>query len=133
MASGTVVAGASCDPNPCAPVPPAQVVACCVPDGDESDCEELTPDHCTAAGGSASSATSCDPDPCMIAMTTTTESATTSTTESVTSTTEPSEDIQCCKPDDGVTVCDEESPDECTADQGVNMGAGTCDPNPCAP
>ncbi len=132
-AGGTVVAGTSCDPNPCAPVPSPQVVACCVPDGDELDCEEATPDDCTAAGGSASGATSCDPDPCMTSTTTTTESATTSTTESVTTTTELSEDIQCCKPDDGLTVCDEESPAECTADQGVNMGVGTCDPNPCIP
>jgi hypothetical protein len=113
QAGGTVVQATSCDPNPCAPVPPPQIVVCCVTDGEESECEEVTPDHCTAAGWTVSSATACDPDPC------------------TTSTTEPPSDIRCCRPNDGGTQCDEESPAECAADQGVNMGAGTCDPNPC--
>ena len=61
---GTLVQATSCEPNPCQPTPPPQIVICCVPDGDESECEELTPDHCTAAHGTVSTATSCDPDPC---------------------------------------------------------------------
>src|SRR5262245_47794704 len=61
---GMVVQGASCDPNPCQPVPPPQLVICCVPDGDETECERLTADHCTAAHGTTSSATWCDSDPC---------------------------------------------------------------------
>jgi hypothetical protein len=61
---GTLVQATSCEPNPCQPIPPAQIVACCVPDGDESECEEITPDHCTARDGTVNSATSCDPNPC---------------------------------------------------------------------
>ncbi len=62
-ANGMVVPGTSCDPNPCAPVPPPQVTVCCVADGSESECDVLTPEHC-AAVGTASNATSCDADPC---------------------------------------------------------------------
>jgi len=62
--NGTTVEATSCDPNPCRPVPPPQLVICCVPEDGESECERLTPDHCTARGGTASTATSCDHDPC---------------------------------------------------------------------
>ncbi|HLK12384.1 MAG TPA: hypothetical protein VKW76_13490 [Candidatus Binatia bacterium] len=61
---GTVVQGSTCDPNPCTATPPPTIVACCVPDGSETECEELTPEACTAQQGSASSAASCDADPC---------------------------------------------------------------------
>ncbi len=62
---GTVVQGTSCDPNPCAPVPPANVVVCCVPDDDGTECEELTADHCAAVHGTTpANATSCEADPC---------------------------------------------------------------------
>ncbi len=36
-------------------------------------------------------------------------------------------DIQCCLPDE----CEETSPDECAAENGTNMGAGSCFPDPC--
>jgi hypothetical protein len=62
-AGGAVVQATSCDPNPCAPVPRPQVTVCCVPDGSESECEILTPEHCSALG-TPRSATSCDPAPC---------------------------------------------------------------------
>ena len=61
---GTVVAGTSCDASPCAPTPPGSIVACCVPDGNETECEELTPESCTAHNGTASAASSCDGNPC---------------------------------------------------------------------
>jgi hypothetical protein len=61
---GMVVQATSCDPNPCQPVPPPQLVICCVPDESEMECERLTSDHCTAVHGTPSSATSCDNDPC---------------------------------------------------------------------
>jgi len=66
MAGGTVVQATSCDPNPCASVPPPQVTVCCVPeDGDsQTDCEIVTPEHCTAAHGTPSDATSCESSPC---------------------------------------------------------------------
>lgn len=63
-AGGVAVQAASCDPNPCAPVPPPQVVICCVPDGGEAECEEVTPEHCTAQAGTVSTAPSCESDPC---------------------------------------------------------------------
>jgi hypothetical protein len=61
---GVVVQATSCEPNPCQPTPPPQLVICCVPDEDESECEHVTADHCKAAGGTVSSATSCEHDPC---------------------------------------------------------------------
>jgi len=63
-AGGTVVEATSCDPNPCAPVPPSQTTVCCVPDGTETECEILTPDHCSAAHGTPNAATSCESNPC---------------------------------------------------------------------
>lgn len=64
MAGGTVVQATSCEPNPCAAVPPAQVTVCCIPGQDETQCEILTPDLCTTAKGTPSTAPSCDDDPC---------------------------------------------------------------------
>jgi hypothetical protein len=61
---GMEVQGTSCDPNPCQPTPPPNLVICCVPDGNESQCERITLDACTAAGGTANASSSCDPDPC---------------------------------------------------------------------
>jgi hypothetical protein len=64
---GTVVTATSCDPNPCAPVPPVNLVTCCVPDDGEVECEFRTADLCAARGGTVSSATTCDPNPCATA------------------------------------------------------------------
>ena len=63
-AGGTVVTATSCHPNPCAPTPPANLIACCVPEhpGD-TDCKELTAERCTSLGGSAAGAF-CEADPC---------------------------------------------------------------------
>jgi hypothetical protein len=79
---GTVVQATSCEPNPCQPVPPPNLVVCCVSENDQgnqdeqgdqdeqggesqhAECEHITADRCTAAGGTVSTATSCDPDPC---------------------------------------------------------------------
>ena len=63
-AGGTVVQGASCEVNPCAPVPPAEVTVCCVPEEDETECEVLTPEHCAAEHGTPNAATSCETHPC---------------------------------------------------------------------
>jgi len=60
---GNVVSATSCDPDPCAPTPPAARVACCVADGGKTECELRTPECCTAHGGTASGDT-CDPNPC---------------------------------------------------------------------
>jgi len=61
---GSVVQAPGCDPNPCQPTPPPQIVVCCVPEDGESECEQVTLDHCTQSGGQVNSATSCEPDPC---------------------------------------------------------------------
>jgi hypothetical protein len=65
---GIVVNATSCDPNPCAAIPPADPdVVCCLPDngGDGvPECEDRTAEECAAAGGTVSTATSCTPDPC---------------------------------------------------------------------
>src|SRR5262245_17769815 len=74
LTGGVVVEADSCDPNPCAAVPPSDVTACCIPEesedgdddhqGDESECEVVTFEQCSALGGTATDATSCDDDPC---------------------------------------------------------------------
>jgi len=72
---GTVVQAPSCDAHPCQPVPPPNLVICCVSQGDQgeqegepqtepSECEHITAARCMAAGGTISAATSCEPDPC---------------------------------------------------------------------
>jgi hypothetical protein len=63
-AHGTVVEATSCEPNPCAPVPPANLVVCCVPEDDETECEIRTPERCASHGGTVSTATSCAEHPC---------------------------------------------------------------------
>lgn len=72
---GMVVQATSCEPNPCQPTPPPNLVICCVSQGDQGqqqgqpqteppECEHLTAAACTAAGGTVSTATSCESDPC---------------------------------------------------------------------
>ena len=62
---GTLLQATSCDPNPCAPVPPVALVTCCVPeDDDKVECEFRTADRCASKGGTVSTAASCDPNPC---------------------------------------------------------------------
>ena len=61
---GMVVQASSCDPNPCQPTPPPDLVICCVPDGDHAECEHITSGECTAEGGTVNGAASCDSDPC---------------------------------------------------------------------
>jgi hypothetical protein len=73
-AGGTLVSATSChDPNPCEATPPPDLVVCCVnqdqqgdddAQGNEAECERVTAERCTNAGGTVSTATSCDGDPC---------------------------------------------------------------------
>ena len=45
---------------------------------------------------------------------------------------DPSDDlIRCCLPDDRGTECEDRTADECAARRGVDMGPGSCLPNPC--
>jgi hypothetical protein len=63
---GSTVEAASCDPDPCVPAAPPQVLACCVTEDGEPTCARLTPEHCSARQGTPTTASSCDldPDPC---------------------------------------------------------------------
>lgn len=99
-------------------------VACCVPrgtgngdeaegDGDgEDECESMTADECSAAGGTVADAPSCLPDPCA-----------------------PSADqtIVCCLPCGDPPPCELRTEADCFADDGMMAAADTCEPNPCAP
>ena len=94
-------------------------IACCLSDDDgESECEELTPDACTAAGGVASQAATCMSDPC--------------------ATTPPAVTAVCCTnetgDDESESECEEgDSPADCAAVGGIVVQAASCEPNPCAP
>jgi hypothetical protein len=41
-------------------------------------------------------------------------------------------DVRCCLPDDSGPECEDRTAAECTAEGGVNMGPGSCLPDPCA-
>jgi hypothetical protein len=90
-------------------------IQCCLPDDDGTECEETSPDECTAENGTNIGAGSCFPDPCQATPP------------------PPEEDIVCCIPDSEEPECDETDAADCAAENGVNLGAGICDPNPCAP
>jgi hypothetical protein len=91
-------------------------IQCCVTDSEETECDETTPDECTANGGVNMGAGSCVPNPCP-------------------STSPAPDEIACCVPDhdENGPECETETADACTAAQGVNLGMVACDPNPCAP
>jgi hypothetical protein len=114
---GTVVTATSCLPNPCASsLPTGGDIVCCIPDDGGAECEDRTPAECLNQGGTVVEAASCDPNPCAA--------------------TPPADpDIQCCLPDrggDGAAECEDRSAAECAAQGGIDMGPGTCSPNPCA-
>ena len=87
-------------------------MACCLPDGGEIECEDLTADECQHEGGMApaSGAASCMPDPCV---------------------TSPGEETRCCLPGDQEAECEDSAAAECSAEHGMDIGKGSCDPNPC--
>ncbi len=114
---GTVVSATSCLPNPCGSTPPSgSEIVCCIPDDSGAECEDRTPAECLNEGGTVVEATSCTPNPCAA--------------------TPPADpDIQCCLPDgggDGPGECEDRTAEECAAQGGIDMGPGTCTPNPCA-
>jgi hypothetical protein len=129
----------SCMPNPCAPGS-GDRVRCCIPEHDEDgpECEDLTSTECGAQGGVSIGAGECDDHAC----------APTPPGE---------EEIRCCLADDhddgGLRhhhdsgeddqgedgEDDREAPDcerltagACSALGGRDLGAGSCEPNPCA-
>ena len=101
---------------------PAEV-ACCVTDDHgehdgEVECEDRTPDECTAEGGTVATAASCIPNPCAGAP-------------------PPAGAVICCIPDDGEdnteVECEDRTPEECANEGGLVVTATSCDPNPCTP
>jgi len=90
-------------------------IRCCLADDDQPECEDRTPEECTAQGGVNLGAGSCLPNPC---------EATTPL---------PGTDIVCCIPDDSGPECEDRTPAGCSAEGGVNLGVGVCAPNPCGP
>lgn len=40
-------------------------------------------------------------------------------------------DVRCCLPDDSGPECEDRTPAECAAEGGVDLGPGSCLPNPC--
>ena len=90
-------------------------IRCCLPDDDEgeSECEDLSAEHCTAEGGIDVGAGSCFPDPC--------EDET------------PADAVRCCFPHEDGAQCLELNPELCSHEEGISLGAGSCDPNPCPP
>jgi hypothetical protein len=118
MAQGGINMGAgTCHPNPCSPTPTGDQIRCCLSsDSGHVECEQRTADQCMAQGGTNAGAGSCDEHPCAA---------------SPAPTPQPDK-IRCCVSSDGhETECEQRTADECTAHGGMNLGAGSCDPNPC--
>jgi hypothetical protein len=44
----------------------------------------------------------------------------------------PDDDVRCCLPDDSGPECEDRTAAECAAEGGVDLGPGSCLPNPCA-
>ena len=102
-----------CAPDTCADVlPPNPDVRCCIPSGDEAECEDRTASQCEAEGGVNRGVGVCAPDTC----------------EGI-----GEDDIQCCVLGRDGFECEERTPSECIERGGTNMGPGTCDPDPCSP
>ncbi len=88
-------------------------IACCIPDDSGTECDDRTPDECTARGGSPSTASTCLPNPC---------GATTPSLDTK---------VVCCIPDDGAPECEDRTADQCAARGGIVVTATSCTPNPC--
>lgn len=114
---GTNMGTGTCHPNPCSQTPASDQVRCCLAgDSGQSECEERTADQCTAQGGTNIGAGSCEQHPCAASPAPT-----------------PAQDkTRCCVTNDGQeTECENRTPDQCAAHGGKDIGAGSCDPNPC--
>jgi hypothetical protein len=91
--------------------------ACCLTSGDgETECEDISADACTAAGGTVAASASCLPDPC--------------------GSTPPGSGTVCCTnqthDDESESECEDEISDaDCAAAGGMVVQATSCDPNPC--
>jgi hypothetical protein len=89
--------------------------ACCLPDDDGTECEDLNATDCTNAGGQPSTAASCVPNPCGGSV--------------------GGAFIACCQNDDedGEAECDLRTATACSDEGGMTTTATSCSPNPCVP
>jgi len=117
LAAGVVVKAATpggiCEIDTCADVPPPNPdVMCCVPKpiSGELECEDLTADACSAAGGVSQGIGICAPDTCGPP---------------------PGPDIQCCEVHSNAIECRDRTESECAINNGINVGAGPCTPTAC--
>src|SRR5262245_32162392 len=67
---GISLGAGSCEPNPCMPTMPPDVLRCCVAEEEEEEgleleCEQLTAAHCAAEGGNTIGAGPSDTKPCV--------------------------------------------------------------------
>jgi hypothetical protein len=135
---GTVGTGTSC----CAPCPGQ--TQCCVqssPMGAFDTCTLVaTPEACAAQSGIDVGTGTCEPNPCppvATTSTTTVPSTSSTTTVTVTSTTTTTEaPIQCCVQGSAMgafDVCMLLTPAGCATANGIDVGPGACEPNPCPP
>lgn len=114
---GTSMGTGGCDPNPCPTAPPADQIQCCVTtDSGGVACVQQTASDCMRRGGTSLGSGACDPSACA----------------NVT----PTAMIRCCIPaggrDSGGAECEHRTDQQCMAQGGTDIGAGSCDPNPCS-
>jgi hypothetical protein len=119
-AQGGLSQGAgTCHPNPCTSTPPTDQVRCCLPtDSGGTECEQRTADQCQTQGGSSAGPGSCDASSC-----------------GVPPPPDGGDQIRCCLPhggrDNEGPECEHRTAAQCDAQGGKNLGAGSCDGNPC--
>jgi hypothetical protein len=143
---GIVVEADSCLTDPCTAIPPVDDdIRCCLPDDGGAECEDRTPAECLAQGGVDLGAGSCTPNPCSDLPTpsdTPTPSETPDPTDTPDDSPSPGDtptpgdtpepgEIRCCEPDDGGFECKFRRPDQCAEHDGIDIGPGSCLPNPC--
>jgi len=147
--------------NPTPGDPSDDLIRCCLPKDEGTECENRAVDECAARGGVDMGAGSCLPNPCSgaargagVICCVSDESGTqcedrteaecaarggtaVSPTRCTTTPCAPlppaGPEIQCCMPaNDGGAECEIRTADECAARGGSDVGAGTCEPDPCS-
>ena len=141
--------------------PSDDLIRCCLPGDEGTECEHRAVDECAARGGVDMGAGSCLPNPCSgsargggviccvpddrgmqcesrteaecAARGGTAVSPTRCTTNPCAPLPPAGPEIQCCMPEnDGGAECEIRTADECAARGGSDVGAGTCEPDPCS-
>jgi hypothetical protein len=122
-AGGQPSTAASCVPNPCGNSAGGAFIACCDnEDEGEAECELRTATACSDEGGVVTTATSCSPDPCV--------STPPQTTRCCVS--EDSDESGDAEGGDSGSECEQLTPQHCVDAGGKDIGAGSCEGDPCA-